>query len=128
MRALVMKDKALRVDDVADPEPQKGQVLVRTLSCGICASDTHLLAHGERLAQWSRDFGGRSRTHGAWFRGFSRDPPRGAHRGSLRLPSRPLSMCDAVGLYLMNEKGTEHCWSTDFHLGLTGVSLTVHQY
>ncbi len=58
MRALVMKDKALRVDDVADPEPQKGQVLVRTLACGICASDTHLLAHGERLAQWSRDFGG----------------------------------------------------------------------
>ena len=58
MRALVMKNKVLRVDDVADPEPRKGQVLVRTLSCGICASDTHLLAHGERLAQWSRDFGG----------------------------------------------------------------------
>ena len=48
MRALVMKDKTLRVDDVADPEPQKGQVLVRTLSCGICASDTHLLAHGDQ--------------------------------------------------------------------------------
>ena len=58
MRALVMKNKSLRVDEVADPEPQKGQVLVRTHSCGICASDTHLLANGERLAQWSRDFGG----------------------------------------------------------------------
>ncbi len=30
-------------------------------------------------------------------------------------------MCDAVGLHLMNEKGTEDCWSTDSHLGLTGV-------
>lgn len=58
MRALLMKDNALRVGDVANPEPAEGEVLVRTLSCGICASDIHLLSHGERLANWSRDFGG----------------------------------------------------------------------
>ncbi len=45
-----------------------------------------------------------------------------------RFSDQDLTMCDAVGLHLMNEKGTEGCWSTDFHLGLTGVSLTVHQY
>lgn len=58
MRALLMKDKQLRVGDIASPEPLNGQVLVRTLSCGICASDIHLLSHGERLATWSREFGG----------------------------------------------------------------------
>ena len=58
MRALLMKDKRLRVGEIASPEPSSGQVLVRTLSCGICASDVHLLSHGERLANWSREFGG----------------------------------------------------------------------
>jgi threonine dehydrogenase-like Zn-dependent dehydrogenase len=31
---------------------------VRTLACGVCASDIHLQAHGERLAEWSRKYGG----------------------------------------------------------------------
>ncbi len=45
-----------------------------------------------------------------------------------RFSDQDLTMCDAVGLHLMNEKSTEDCWSTDFHLGLTGVPLAIHRY
>lgn len=45
-----------------------------------------------------------------------------------RFSDQDLTLCDAVGLYLMNEKATEDCWSTDFHLGLTGVPLAIHRY
>ena len=58
MRAMIMRDGVLRVDSIDDPEPGRGQVLVRNLACGICASDIHLLQHGARLADWSREFGG----------------------------------------------------------------------
>ncbi|MEY2581316.1 MAG: hypothetical protein QOE09_1165 [Ilumatobacteraceae bacterium] len=47
MRAAVMRDWKLRVDDIADPTPGPGQVLARVLACGICGSDLHLLRHGE---------------------------------------------------------------------------------
>ena len=39
-----------------------------------------------------------------------------------------LTLADAVGLHLMAEFRTEKCWSTDFHLGLTGVPLVIHEY
>ena len=47
MRAAVMRDWKLRVDDVPDPVPGAGQVLAKVLACGICGSDLHLLRHGE---------------------------------------------------------------------------------
>jgi threonine dehydrogenase-like Zn-dependent dehydrogenase len=47
MRAAVMRDWQLRVDDVPDPTPGPGQVLTKVLACGICGSDLHLLVHGE---------------------------------------------------------------------------------
>jgi threonine dehydrogenase-like Zn-dependent dehydrogenase len=47
MRAAVMRDWQLRVDDVADPQPGPAQVLAKVLACGICGSDLHLLRHGE---------------------------------------------------------------------------------
>ena len=47
MRAAVMRDWQLRVDDLPDPTPGPGQVLTRVLACGICGSDLHLLVHGE---------------------------------------------------------------------------------
>jgi threonine dehydrogenase-like Zn-dependent dehydrogenase len=47
MRAAVMRDWQLRVDDVADPQPGPAQVLAKVLACGICGSDLHLLQHGE---------------------------------------------------------------------------------
>jgi threonine dehydrogenase-like Zn-dependent dehydrogenase len=47
MRAAVMRDWMLRVDDVPEPAPGAGQVLTKVLACGICGSDLHLLRHGE---------------------------------------------------------------------------------
>ncbi|HSB87827.1 MAG TPA: zinc-binding dehydrogenase [Ilumatobacteraceae bacterium] len=46
MRAAVMRDWQLRVDDIPDPVPGPGQVLTKVLACGICGSDLHLLQHG----------------------------------------------------------------------------------
>ncbi|QQS25748.1 MAG: zinc-binding dehydrogenase [Actinomycetota bacterium] len=51
MRAAVMRDWSLRVDDVADPVPAAGQVLARVLACGICGSDLHMLVHGKETRQ-----------------------------------------------------------------------------
>jgi threonine dehydrogenase-like Zn-dependent dehydrogenase len=54
MRAAVMRDWELRVDELPDPTPGPGQVLTKVLACGICGSDLHLLVHGEesrRLAE-----------------------------------------------------------------------------
>lgn len=46
MRAAVMQNWELRVDEVPDPVPQDGQVLAEVLACGICGSDLHMLRHG----------------------------------------------------------------------------------
>src|SRR5688572_22256743 len=54
MRAAVMRDGALVVDDVPDPVPGAGQLLVRTLACGICGSDLHTLQHGEQMVELSK--------------------------------------------------------------------------
>jgi threonine dehydrogenase-like Zn-dependent dehydrogenase len=46
-----MRDKQLVVDEVPDPRPGAGQVLVRTVACGICGSDLHTLQHGDAMVQ-----------------------------------------------------------------------------
>ena len=46
MRATVMRDWKLAVEDVPDPVPGPGQVLTKVLACGICGSDLHMLQHG----------------------------------------------------------------------------------
>ena len=43
MRALIFRNAELTVDEIADPEPDDGQVLVKTLAAGICGSDVHIL-------------------------------------------------------------------------------------
>lgn len=43
-----------------------------------------------------------------------------------RLSDQKLTLTDAVGLALMEEHGIRACWSTDRHLGLTGVPLVIH--
>ncbi len=57
MRAVVMRNSALVVDTIPDPEPQAGEVLVRTIACGICGSDLHALRHGAELVAAQRDMG-----------------------------------------------------------------------
>jgi threonine dehydrogenase-like Zn-dependent dehydrogenase len=49
MRATIMRDQKLVVDTIPDPEPGPGQVLVKTLACGICGSDLHMLKHAEKM-------------------------------------------------------------------------------
>ena len=50
MRAAVMRERRLIVGDVPIPEPGPGEVLVKTLACGICGSDLHALKHADRFA------------------------------------------------------------------------------
>ena len=57
MRAVVMRNRALAVADVPDPAPEAGEVLVRTLACGICGSDLHALKHADRFVEASRRAG-----------------------------------------------------------------------
>src|ERR671922_1102328 len=54
MRAAVMRDRKLVVADVAVPEPGPGEVLVRTLACGICGSDLHALKHADAFVATAR--------------------------------------------------------------------------
>lgn len=44
-----------------------------------------------------------------------------------RFSDQDLTMVDAVGLVTMKERRIRACWSTDFHLGLTGVPLVIHE-
>ena len=50
MRAAVLQGKGepLSVEDVADPAPADGQLLVRVGACGICGSDLHIADAAER--------------------------------------------------------------------------------
>jgi predicted nucleic acid-binding protein len=43
-----------------------------------------------------------------------------------RFADQDLTLADALGLHLMAVHGSPRCWSTDFHLGLTGVPLAIH--
>jgi len=45
-----------------------------------------------------------------------------------KLSDQDLTLTDAVGLHLLSARGLGVCWSTDFHLGITGVPLVIHQY
>lgn len=44
-----------------------------------------------------------------------------------RFADQDLTIADAVGLHLMREGKIRSCWSTDRHLGLTGIPLAVDQ-
>ena len=47
MRAVVLRDGRLEVREIADPVPGPGELLLRTLSTAICASDVHFMDHPE---------------------------------------------------------------------------------
>jgi len=44
-----------------------------------------------------------------------------------RFSDQDLTMTDAVGLHMMQARRIRACWSTDFHLGITGVPLVINQ-
>jgi threonine dehydrogenase-like Zn-dependent dehydrogenase len=58
MRAAVMRNKKLVVDDIPVPAPGPGEVLVKTLACGICGSDLHALKFAEKLVEGAKRSGG----------------------------------------------------------------------
>jgi len=45
VRAVVLRGGMVDVREIDDPTPGRGQVLVRSLACGICASDLHFMDH-----------------------------------------------------------------------------------
>jgi threonine dehydrogenase-like Zn-dependent dehydrogenase len=49
MRAAVARAHEIVVDDMPDPVPLEGDVLVAVRACGICGSDLHTLEHAEHL-------------------------------------------------------------------------------
>lgn len=66
MRAAVFHKGAFTIEDVADPVPGPGMVLVKPLVCGICGSDLHTRHHAHGLADL---------LHRGGFRGFM-DPDK----------------------------------------------------
>lgn len=44
-----------------------------------------------------------------------------------RFSDQDLTMTDAVGLHVMRARRIRLCWSTDFHLAITGVPLVINQ-
>src|SRR5271165_2209893 len=58
MRAVVRRGTSLVfTTSIPEPTPGPGQVLVKTLACGICGSDLHALHHLDHMADMSRRSG-----------------------------------------------------------------------
>ena len=45
-----------------------------------------------------------------------------------RFSDQDLTLVDALGLHLLESGRFAQCWSTDFHLGLTGTPLIIHRH
>jgi threonine dehydrogenase-like Zn-dependent dehydrogenase len=59
MRAVALKSGQIHVrDDVPEPEPQFGQILVQVKACGICGSDLHFAKHGAQMLALTKEIGG----------------------------------------------------------------------
>lgn len=59
MRASVLRDGRMVLrDDVAEPVPETGQVLVGVKACGICGSDLHFAKHGDRMVKLTKEMSG----------------------------------------------------------------------
>ena len=58
-------------------------------------------------------------------RAFDSEEMAKASRIVKRYSDQSLTLADAHGLAVMTDRGTATCWTTDRHLGLTGVALVV---
>ncbi|MCA0246182.1 MAG: zinc-binding dehydrogenase [Proteobacteria bacterium] len=59
MKAAIFRGGDLVVDTLPDPIPAQGQVLVKTLACGICGSDLHAAKHAHRMVAVTKRIPGR---------------------------------------------------------------------
>jgi 2-desacetyl-2-hydroxyethyl bacteriochlorophyllide A dehydrogenase len=59
MKAAIFRDGDIVVDSLPEPAPARGQVLVKTLACGICGSDLHAARHAHRMVAVSKRVPGR---------------------------------------------------------------------
>lgn len=66
MKAAVLNAGSLTIEDVPEPTPRVGEIVVKPLACGICGSDLHAKDHAGHLCDL---------LHRAGFRGFM-DPSK----------------------------------------------------
>src|SRR3954463_8188086 len=59
MRAAIFRGGDIVVDTLPAPVPRVGQVLVKTLACGICGSDLHAAKHAHRMVAVAKRTPGR---------------------------------------------------------------------
>ena len=59
MRAAIFRKGDIVVDTLPEPKPAEGQVLVKTLACGICGSDLHARLHAPKMAALAARIPGR---------------------------------------------------------------------
>ena len=59
MRAAIFRDGKIVVDTLPDPVLVKGQVLVRSVACGICGSDLHAAKHTHQFVNLAKRTGNR---------------------------------------------------------------------
>ena len=57
MRAAIFRKGEIVAGTLPEPSPADGQVLVKTLACGICGSDLHARKHARRMVEMSRRLG-----------------------------------------------------------------------
>jgi len=59
VKAAVLRNGGVVVrDDVAEPAPGLGEVLVQVRACGICGSDLHFVKHGATMLELSKEMEG----------------------------------------------------------------------
>jgi threonine dehydrogenase-like Zn-dependent dehydrogenase len=58
MRAAIMRNQKLVVDEMPVPTLGPGEVLVKTLACGICGSDLHALKFADKMVDAVKRSGG----------------------------------------------------------------------
>ena len=61
MRAAIFRNGEIVVDTLPEPDAGPGQVLVKTLACGICGSDLHARKHAHRMVELTSIFPAASR-------------------------------------------------------------------
>ncbi|MFB9135669.1 zinc-binding dehydrogenase [Vibrio olivae] len=57
MKSIVMQGGRVHLEQVNVPKPGAGQVLVRSLACGICGSDLHIVRHTDEVFDVYRQLG-----------------------------------------------------------------------